>query len=151
MFTVIMVVMVAITTVSAAFRLERGLHLHEIRSEAMKHFLDYMVGPNAKNLIANFCRQMSISQMPGKAYELIGLFMPDFHNGLHSGLDLQEPPVFELQGISIGHRNRFRKLEKDILALICSQANAATMARVKIERERACRHFFQPMPGGTMN
>jgi hypothetical protein len=37
-----------------------------------------------------------------------------------------------LQAIAIGHRNRFRKVEKDILALIRSEANAAAMPRVKI-------------------
>ncbi len=89
--------------------------------------------------------------MPGKAHELIGFFMPDFDKRLRSGLDLQQPPVFKLQGISIGHRNRFRKVEKDIFALIRSQANAAAMACVKIESERACRLFLRPMPGGAMN
>jgi hypothetical protein len=56
-----------------------------------------------------------------------------------------------LQAVSIGHRNRFRKVEKDILSLIRSQANAAAMARVKIESERACRLFLRPMPGGLMS
>jgi hypothetical protein len=151
MSAVIMVVMVAIVAVGAAFRLERGLHLYKLRSEAMEHLLDDMVGPNAKNLIANFSRQMPISQMPGKAHELIGFFMPDFDNSLRSGLDLQQTPVFKLQGISIGHRNRFRKIEKQIFALIRGQANAAAMACVKIERERACGHFRRPMSGGPMN
>jgi hypothetical protein len=56
-----------------------------------------------------------------------------------------------LQAISIGHRNRFRKIEKDIFASIRSQANATAMARVEIERETACRHFPWPVPGGAMN
>jgi hypothetical protein len=56
-----------------------------------------------------------------------------------------------LQAISIGHRNRVRKIEKDIFALIRSQANAAAMARVKIESEGACRLFRRPKPGGSMN
>jgi hypothetical protein len=56
-----------------------------------------------------------------------------------------------LQAISIDHRHCFRKVEKDILALIRRQANAAAMARVKIERERARRLFPRPMPGGAMN
>jgi hypothetical protein len=143
--------MVAITAVSAAFRLERSLHLYKLRSEAMEHLLDHLVGPNAKNLIADFSGQMPISQMPGKAHELIGFFMPDFDNTLCSGLELQQSPVFKLQSISIGHGNRFRKIEKDIFALIRSQANAAAMARVKIERERACRLFLRPMSGRPMN
>jgi hypothetical protein len=45
-----MVVMVAVDAVSAAFGLKGGLHLHKIGSEAMKHILNHMVGPNAKKL-----------------------------------------------------------------------------------------------------
>jgi hypothetical protein len=56
-----------------------------------------------------------------------------------------------LQAISIGHRNRFRKVEKDIFALIRGHANPATMPRVKIESESACRLFLRPISGGAMN
>jgi hypothetical protein len=151
MSAVIMVVIVAVVAVGSAFRLERGLHLNKLRSEAMEHLLDHMVWPNAKNLIANFSRQMPISQMPGKAHELIGFFMPDFDHSLRSGPDLQQSSVFKLQGIPIGHGNRFRKIEKHIFALIRNQANAATMACVKVESERAFRLLFRPMPRGAMN
>jgi len=147
----IMIVMVAVVAVGAAFRLERGLQLRKLRAEAMEHLLDHMVGPNAKNPIANFSRQMPISQMPGKAHELIGLFMSYFDDSLRGGLDLQQPAVFQLQAIPLGHGNRFRKIEKDILALIRHQANAPAVAGVKIERESARRPFQGPMPGGPMN
>jgi hypothetical protein len=146
-----MVVMVAITTVSAAFRLERVLQLYKLRSEAMEHLLDHMIGPDSKNLVANFGRQMPVPQMPGEAHELLGILVPDFHNRLRSGLHYEQSPIFKLQGVPIGHRNRFRKIEKDVLALIRGQANAAAMARVKIESERACRLFLRPMSGGAMN
>jgi hypothetical protein len=86
--TVIVVVMVAGAAVSATFRLEGGLHLYKIRSEATEHILDYMVGPNAKNLVSNFSWQMPISQMPSKAHELILIFMSDFDNKLGSSLNL---------------------------------------------------------------
>jgi hypothetical protein len=110
-----------------------------------------MVGPNAKNLVSNFSRQMPIPKMPREAHELFGIFMPDFDNELRSGLNPQPSPILKLHAISIGHRNRFGKVEKDIFALIRSQANAAAMARVKIESESACRLFLRPMPGGAMN
>jgi hypothetical protein len=149
--SVIMVAMVAVAAVSAAFGLEGGLHLYKIRFEVMEHILDHMVGANAKNLVSNLSRQMPISQMPGKAHKLIGIFMPDFDNKLSSGLNLQQPPIVKLQAISIGHRNRFREVEKDIFALIGSQANAAAMARVEIESDRASRPFLRPVSGGAMN
>jgi hypothetical protein len=149
--TVAMVVMVAVAAVRAAFGLEGGLHLHEICSKAMEHILDHMVGPNTKNVVSNFSRQVPVSQMPRKAHELMGIFVSDFDNQLRSSLNLQPPAVFQLQAISIGHGNRFRKVKKDIFSLIGSQANAAAMAPVKIESERACRFFLRPMPGGAMN
>ena len=79
--------MMTIATVSAAFRLERSLHLYEICSKAMEHILDHMVGPNAKNAVSNFGRQMTVSQMPSKAHQLIGIFVPHFDNKLRSGLN----------------------------------------------------------------
>jgi hypothetical protein len=146
-----MIVIVAMATVRAAFGLKGYLHLHEFSSEAMKHFLDHVVGSNAKNVFSNFSRQMPVSQMPGKAHELIGILVPDFDNRLRSGLHLEQSSIVKLQGVPIGHRNRFRKIEKDIQALIRPQANAPAVARVEIERESAGRHFFRPMSGGPMN
>jgi hypothetical protein len=146
----IVVVMVAVAAVGATFGLEGSLHPYKIRSQAIEHLLDHVVGPNAQNLVSNFGRQMSISQMPRKAHKLIRIFMPDFDNRLGSGLNLEPSPIFELQAIAIGHWDRFRKVEKDIFALIRSQANATPMARVKIKSESARRLFLRPKSGGSM-
>jgi hypothetical protein len=48
------------------------------------------------------------------------IFVPDFNNSFGRGLNSEPPPIFQLQAISIGHGNRFAKIEKDIFALICS-------------------------------
>ena len=135
--TVVVVVMAAVAAVSAAFGLEGGLNLYKISFEATEHILDHMVGANAENLVSNFSRQMPISQMPGKTQKLIGILMPDFDNRLRSGLNLQSAPIVKLQAISIGHSNCFRKVEKDIFALVGSQPNAAAMARVEVKGESA--------------
>jgi hypothetical protein len=58
--------------------------------------------------------------------------MPDFDNGFRGGLDFQPSTIVELQAISVGHRDRFRKVKKYIFASIRCQANAAAMARPKI-------------------
>jgi hypothetical protein len=137
--------------VCATFGLEGNLHPCKIRSQAVEHILDDVVGPNTKNLLSNFSWQVPVSQMPGQAHKLIGVFVPDFNNQLRSGLNLEPSPIFKLQAISIGHRNRIRKIEKDIVALIRSQANAAAMARVEVESERASRLFLRPLPGRAMN
>jgi hypothetical protein len=146
-----MMVMLAIAVVSAALRLERGARRYELCSETVEHVLDHMIGPNSENLIVNFDRQMPISQMPGEARKLIGVLMPDLDNGLGSGVNLYQPPIVELQTVSVGHRDRLRKIEKDIFAVVRGQANATAMARFKIEGDRARGPFLRPMSGGAMN
>jgi hypothetical protein len=143
--------MVAVAAVSAPFGLEGGFHLYEIRSKTNEHILDHLVRPNAKNLVSNFSRQMPISQMPREASKLVGVFMSDFDNGLCRSLNVEPFTIFKLQAISISHGNRLGKVEQDIFALIPSQANAASMPRVKIESERSCRFFRRPISGGSMN
>src|SRR5262249_12618359 len=105
----------------------------------------------AEKLVVNLGRQMAISQMPGETHELTGFPMADFDNVLGSRLHLEQSSVIEFQGISIRHGDRFRKLEKDLFALIRGQSKAAAMARVKIERDRARGPFLRPMPGWSMN
>jgi hypothetical protein len=143
--------MVAVAGVSAAFGLEGDVHPYKVCSEAKEHILDHVVRPNAKNLVSNFSRQMPISQMPRKARQLVGIFMSDFDNELRRGLNLEPSAIFELQAISVGHRNRLGKVEQDILALIPSQTDAASMPRVEIKSKGTCRFFRRPIPGESMN
>src|SRR5579864_5499845 len=89
--------MVAVAGVSAAFGLERDLHLYKICTETKEHVFDHVVGPNAKNLVSNFSRQMPISQVPRKARQLIGIFMSDFDNEFRRGLNLEPSAIFKLQ------------------------------------------------------
>jgi hypothetical protein len=152
MFTVTMAVMVAMAVaISATFGLEGRLYFRQFCSEALEHLLDHVVGPNAKDMVSNFCRQMPIAEMPSQTYELVGIFVSNLYNRFRGGLNLEPPPVFELQSVSVGHGNRFLKIEKDIFTLVRRQANAPAMTRIKIESERACRLFFRPVPCRAMN
>jgi len=149
-------VMMTLTSVCTAFGLKGSLHLYKIGSEAAEHILDHMVGTNAQNVVLNFGGQMSISQMPGKAHKLMGIFIPYFDEVLGCGLNFQPPAIFKLETISIGHCHRFRKIEKNIFSMIRSQANASSMTCVEIQSESAYRFFFWPvvcraMNGNTMN
>jgi len=62
-FMFVIIVMVALAAVRTALGLKGSAQVYEIRSEAVEHILDDMVGPHAKNLVLNFSRQVSISQM----------------------------------------------------------------------------------------
>ncbi len=66
-FPVIMVVMMAMATVSTTLGLEGAPDLHEVGSETAEHILDHMVGPNTKNLVSNFREEMAVAKVPSKA------------------------------------------------------------------------------------
>jgi hypothetical protein len=117
----------------------------------MEHRLDHMIRTNAKNAAANFSRQVPVSQMPGKAHELIRILVPDFDNRLRSRPHHEQSPILKLQGVPVGHGNRFRQIEKHILALIRNESDPAAMALLKIEGEGARRMFPGPMSGAPMN
>jgi hypothetical protein len=87
MLAAMVFVMVAVT-VSTAFRLEGGLDFLKIRPQATEHIFDHVVGPYKKNVISNFSRQMPITQVPGKAYQLYRIVMSNFHEILRSRLNL---------------------------------------------------------------
>src|SRR5580693_10756344 len=143
MRSVMMLVMVAVT-VSTAFRLKGGLDILKTRPQATEHIFYYMVGPNQKNMISNFGRQMPITQVPCQAHQLDRIFVSDFDNVLHSGLNLQPSSIVELQPVSFSHSNGFWKIKKNIVPLICRQAKAAAVTRVKVESERSCCVFCWP-------
>ena len=146
-----MAVMVIVTTVRAAFGLERSLDLSENCAEAGKHPFDHMVRPDKEGFMSNLRRQMTIAEVPCKAHKLARVFMPHLDNGLCCRLNHEPPPIVKLHTISIGHGDSLWKIEKNILALIRSQPNPAPMARIEIERDSACGIFLRPMPCRTMN
>jgi hypothetical protein len=126
------------------------MHLAKISSKAMEHLLDHVVRSNAKNLVVDLSRQVPIAQMPGKAHELIGIFMPHFDDKLRRGLDLEPPAIVKLQAVAVGHGNCLGKVEKDILALVRGQTDATAMALIEIEGKRACSFVHRPMSGGAV-
>jgi hypothetical protein len=124
--------MIMMTTIRAALWLKRCLYFSKICSKATEHVLDYMVRANSKHAVSNFGRQMTVAQMPSQARKLIRIMMRYFDDIFGRRPDSQPPSIFKLQTIPFCHSNRLWKIEKDVVALICSQANATAMARVEI-------------------
>src|SRR5262245_10214413 len=110
-----------------------------------------MIGANAKNLASNLGRQMSVPKMPSHAHELIEILVPDFDDLLRCCLNPQPPPVFKLQAVTMSHGHCFRKVEKDFVAFIRGQANAAPMPLVEIEGNGANRLLLRPIARRAMN
>ena len=145
---VFIVVMVAI---GAAFGLKRGLHRREIGAKLAEHVLDHVIGPNAKDLVADFGRQMSVAEMPGQARQLISIVMSDLEDRLGRRPDLEPSAVRKLQAIAIGHCDGPGKVEQHVVALVRHEANAAAMPRIEIKRKDTRGLLAWPMSGGAVN
>src|ERR1700745_1299586 len=95
------IVAMIMVAVSAALRLKTGLHVFKIRSKAVKHILNHMIRPNTKNVVSDFCWQMTVSEMPRDAHEALEIFMPDLNKRFSSRSDLQPPAVIELEALAL--------------------------------------------------
>ena len=147
MITGLVIVIVIMTAVCAAFGLERSIDLSENCAEAGKHLLDHMVRPDKESFMSNLRRQMTIAEMPCKAHKLPRIFVPHLDNRFRGRLNHEPPPIVKLHTIPISHGDSFRKIEKDILALIRREPNPASVSGIEIERDSACGIFLRPMPG----
>src|SRR5262249_55387543 len=89
--------------------------------------------------------------MPSQAHKLTRILVPDFDDVLRSCLDPQPLSIFKLQAVAMSHGHRFRKVEKDFVAFIRGQANAAAMALIEIERNGANCFLLRPIASRAMN
>jgi len=89
--------------------------------------------------------------MPGQAYELTGIFMPDFDYYFCGGSNPEPPAIIKLQAIAVRQGNRFWKIKQKIPAIVVTQPNTAAISRVEVESERARLVIGGPMPGRPVN
>src|SRR5262245_21856226 len=137
--------------VRAAFGLKSCLKRHNRRSEAAQHVFDDVIRPNPKSVAADLGRHMTIAEMPRESHELTRFRVSDVDEGLGRCSNDEPRPVIELQAVSIGHVDRGGQIEKDLVALIADQADAATMPMVEIESDRAGGTFLRPFTSASMN
>ncbi|HTB13242.1 MAG TPA: hypothetical protein VK752_16780 [Bryobacteraceae bacterium] len=146
-----MIVIVIMTAVCPALGLERSIDCPENGAEFVKHILDHMVRTNTKAVVSNVGRQMTIAEMPCKAYKLATIVVRNLDNRFRGRLNHEPPPIIKLHTVPICHGDSFRKIEEDILSLIRCEPNPAPVPGIEIERDSACGIFLRPMPGRTMS
>lgn len=98
---------VAATGIGPAFRIERRLDGNDARTEAPHHVLDNVIAPDAKSLANNLGGQMAIAKMPGDAHQMKRIGAADLHQRLGGRDHLDQPAVFQHQGIAAPQRNGF--------------------------------------------
>jgi len=145
------VLVITVAAVGAALGLKRRPDLQEIRSQALQHGFDHMVGSNAKNCATDLCWQMSVPQVPGEACQLFGISMADLYHRLRSCLHFEPSPILQPQPVSIGHGNRLGQIEEHLFTLIRQQADTPAVTIFEIESDGPRGVVRWPIARGSMN
>jgi len=139
-----------VVAVRAAFGLKGCAKLHDRRAEAAHHVFDDVIRPNPKRVAADLGRHMTVAEMPRQSHELIRLPVSDVDDRLGRCSNDEPGPVIELHAVSIGDCDRGGQIEKQLVALIGDQADAAPMPMIEIERDRPGCKFLWPFTGASM-
>src|SRR5262249_19958913 len=131
--------------------LKRRPDLQEIRSQALQHGFDHMVGSNAKNCATDLCWQMSVPQVPGETCQLFGISMADLYHWLRSCLHFEPSPILQPQPVTIRHGDRLGQIEEDLFALIRHQTNAPAVALFEMKSDGSRCLMLWPAAGEPMN
>src|SRR4029077_8586957 len=110
-----------------------------------------MIRSNAQHPFSDLGGQVPVPQMPGEAYQLNGIDMPDLDCRLGRGLHRGPAPVLEVQPIAVGHGNGLGKIEENLLAVIGAQPSTPAVTVIKIECQGSRCLASPPTPGGSVN
>jgi hypothetical protein len=94
---------------------------------------------------------MAVAQVPRQTHQLMGIDVPDLEERLRGGVDPQPSAIVELQSIPLGHRNRFREIEQEILTVIGGQTKTTAVASFEIEGQGPPGLLGRPLASASMN
>jgi hypothetical protein len=128
--------MVVVAVMGAALRPERALHrggdaalpAHQFRHRRIVLHVDRIAGDLDEAMLA--------AEMPGQTHEAQRILGPHLQQALGRGLDLDETPVFEPQGIAVVDGRFHVEIEQDFSPALTRQPRLTAVASRVIERDR---------------
>src|SRR5437879_4022834 len=111
MRTALRYVRMAAARIGAAFGIERRFDLDYAGTKPFHHRLDDVVAPDTQALGRNLRRQMTVSEMPGEANQMLRIATPDLGQRLWRRDHLDQPAVLEHQRVAAAQHNRVFQVE----------------------------------------
>ena len=107
-------VRVAVTGIGATLRVERRFDLDQACTEPLHHRFDHVVAPDAQAASGDLRRQVTISEMPGDANQMLRIAAADFHQRLRRRHDLDQPAILKHQCIAPTQGDRIFEIEQKL-------------------------------------
>jgi len=141
MAMIIVTMRVARVGISPAFGIERRLDLDHARAEPLHHGLDDMVAADAQALGHELRRQMTVTEMPCNADEVVRIVAADLEQRLWRRDHFDQPAVLQHQRIAAAQRDGVFQVEQEFEAPRPRHGHAAAVPIVEIEHDRIRRRF----------
>jgi hypothetical protein len=136
---------VAAAGIGAAFGIEWRLDLDHARAQAFDHRLDDVIAPDAQAFCHDLRRQMAIAEMPGNANQMTRIGPSDLDQRLRRRNHLDQPPVFQHQGIAAAQRDGVFQIEQELKSPCTRHRHPPPVPVVEIEHHSIGRRFGPAM------
>jgi len=99
--------------VRPALRIERRLDLDDARAEPLHHRFDDVIPADAQAFWHDLGRQMAVAEMPGDPDQMQRIGTPDLDQRLGGRDHLDQPSVFQHQGVATAQRDGVFQIEQE--------------------------------------
>jgi len=96
-----------------ALGIERRLDLDDARAEPLHHRLDDVIPADAQAFWHDLGRQMTVAEMPGNPDQMQRIGTPDLDQRLGGRDHLDQPSVFQHQGVATAQRDGVFQIEQE--------------------------------------
>ena len=134
--SVVMMPMVVVAVMGAALRPERALHRGGDAALPAHQFGHRRVVLHVDRIAGDLDEAMLAAEMPGQTHEAQRILGPHLQQALGRGLDLDETPVFEPQGIAVVDGRFHVEIEQEFGPALARQPRLTAVASRMIERDR---------------
>ncbi len=114
--SIVVVVMMVPTGVSARFGIKRRLDRIDVAAKTLDHFLHHMVGPDANAVAEQLHRQVPVAEMPGNAHQFALIVRVDLEQRLRLRAHADHPAIVEHQPIAMPQPRGLRQIQQDLAA-----------------------------------
>jgi hypothetical protein len=138
-------VRVAVTGIGAAFRVERRFDFDQPRAEPLHHRFDHVVAADTQAASGDLRRQVTISEMPGDANQMLRIAAADFHQRLRRRDNFHQPAVLEHQCVAAAQGHRIFQIQQELEPARARHRHSPPVTIVEIEHDGVGRRIIPAM------
>jgi hypothetical protein len=131
--------------IGAALGIERRFDLDHASPQSLHHRLDDMIAPDAQAPGRDLRRQMTVTEMPGKPHQMLGIAASDLGQRLRRGDDLDQPVIVKHQRVTTSQHGCGFQIEQKFKAARSPHRHPPPVTIVEIENDGIGRRFGPAM------